>query len=38
MNELSAYNKAAQWTGSMDKQGYRHAENISWYFFQLLRR
>ncbi|MDN3691043.1 hypothetical protein QWZ06_01545 [Chryseobacterium tructae] len=36
MNELSAYNAAAQWTGFMEKQGYVHAQNVAWFFFNLL--
>ncbi|MDQ1858423.1 RHS repeat-associated core domain-containing protein [Chryseobacterium sp. WLY505] len=36
MNELSAYNAAAQWTGFMEKQGYVHAQNVSLFFFNLL--
>ncbi|PNW13175.1 hypothetical protein C1637_15250 [Chryseobacterium lactis] len=35
LNELSAYKAAAKWTGSMERQGFIHLQNVIEYFLKL---
>lgn len=35
LDELSAYMEAASWTGTMEKEGYIHLNNVTQYFLKL---
>lgn len=38
LDEFSAYLESANWTGSMEKQGYIHLQNITEYYLKMFKR
>lgn len=37
-DELSAYLEAASWTGTMDKEGFIHFQNVTEYFYKMFKK